>query len=129
METIWLAIAGLAFVVLLIALFFVFKKKKLEDELYRKTGKYPKGHYLDKGVAIGIAIGVALGIALDLFTIGIAVGLAIGYAIGQDLENKHKDELRPLTKEEKEIKKQTIYVMLMLLVLGLIVFAAMFLLL
>ena len=83
-----------------------------------------EGHYMNMGIALGIPLGLPIGIALDNIALGPGFGVAIGVAIGAYLEKKHKDELRPLTEEEKERKKKIIYLLLGTLVLGVIAFAA-----
>jgi hypothetical protein len=55
------------------------------------------------------------------------MGLAIGFAISMSEENKHKNELRPLTLEEEEVKRKAIHVLLGLLLLGIIMAAILFL--
>jgi hypothetical protein len=75
-------------------------------------GKYPEGHWLSVGMGIGIALGaglgVPIGIALGNVALGLALGpgmgVAIGVAIGSGLEQKHKDEIRPLTGEERRMR-------------------------
>ena len=126
MELIWLAIAFIGILVIIITLFFALPKKKLEDEMYKKTGKHPGGYYMSRWMSVGIAIGIPIGIALDLFPVGIGIGLAIGVAIGTAKEKEHKDELRPLTEEERELTRKTLYALLGLLLLGLIAGVAAF---
>jgi len=66
--------------------------------------KYPKGYWMGVGISIGVAIGVALGPLFDNIGIGIAIGIAIGSGIGASLEQRNKDNIRPLT--ERENKRQ-----------------------
>ena len=100
---------------------------RLQQKLYKKTGKHPKGHYLNLGIAIGIVLGMPIGISLDIFPIGIAVGLALGTAIGTAMEKRHENELRPLTKEEIGLKRKSQIYLLAALALGVIAFAVIFL--
>jgi hypothetical protein len=68
--------------------------------------KYPKGYWMVVGISIGIAIGVAFGPIFDNFGIGIAIGVAIGSGIGASLEQRYKDNIRPLTEQEKIRQKR-----------------------
>ena len=77
--------------------------------------KYPKGYWMSVGISIGVAIGVAMGPIFENIGIGIAIGVAIGSGIGASLEQKYKDNLRPLT--EKENKRQRWAVIVGLLVM------------
>jgi hypothetical protein len=67
--------------------------------------KYPKGYWMAIGISIGIAIGVAFGPIFDNFGIGIAIGIAIGSGIGASLEQRNKDNIRPLTENEQKRQK------------------------
>ena len=76
-------------------------------------GKYPQGHWMSIGMCIGIAIGCIpsfVGLLFDQMSsfvaIGPAMGLGFGVAIGSALERKHKDELRPLTREEQRLRSR-----------------------
>lgn len=77
---------------------------------------------MSKGIGIGIAIGAGLGVALNNIAIGVGAGVAIGVGIGSGLEKKHKDEIRPMTDEEKKLKKQSILVALGTMLLGSLIF-------
>jgi len=68
--------------------------------------KHPKGYWMSVGIGIGIAIGVALGPIFDNLGTGIGIGVAIGVGIGASLEQKNKDNLRPLTNEEQKRQKR-----------------------
>ena len=113
---------------LVIGVVMVFKVNKISEAENRRTGKKPKGHYLNLGIAMGIAIGIPIGIAMDMIAIGPGLGMAIGIAIGAALEKQHEKELRPLTKKEEEMRVKVVYLMGGLLVLGLAVFLALILL-
>jgi preprotein translocase subunit SecY len=67
--------------------------------------KYPKGYWMAVGISIGVAVGVALGPLFDNIGIGIAIGIAIGSGIGASLEQKNKDNIRPLTAQEQKRQK------------------------
>ena len=70
--------------------------------------KYPKGYWMGVGISIGIAIGAAMGPIFDNFGVGIGIGVALGTAIGTSLEQRNKDNLRPLTEQEKTRQKRSI---------------------
>ncbi len=88
------------------------------------AGKYPQGHWMSVGMCIGIALGCIpslVGLLFDnmssFVAIGPAIGCALGVVIGSDLEQKHKDELRPLTEAEKRIRSRVSLVVLGILAL------------
>ncbi|MBT3464686.1 hypothetical protein HOD20_05520 [archaeon] len=99
---------------------------KLKNEMYKKTGKYPVGHFMSQGIGLGIAIGMPIGMAIGNIAIGPAIGMGIGVAIGKGMEEKNKDKIRPLTKEEKELKKKKMWFLFAILVIGLIFFVSTF---
>ena len=72
----------------------------------RRTGKYPKGHYVSQGMGIGIALGAGIGLAMGTIAIGIPIGIALGAAIGAGMEKKHAHELRPMTEQEKTSRQR-----------------------
>ena len=67
--------------------------------------QYPKGYWMSIGISIVVAIGVAMGPLFDNIGVGIAVGIAIGSGIGASLEQKNKDNIRPLTEQEQKRQK------------------------
>lgn len=71
---------------------------------------------MNVGISIGIAIGAALGPVFENFGVGIGIGVAIGAGIGSVLEQRRKDELRPLTEQEKVRQKRNIVIGLALAV-------------
>jgi len=81
--------------------------------------KYPKGYWMGVGISIGVAIGVAMGPLFDNIGVGIAVGIAIGSGIGASLEQKNKDNIRPLTEQEQ--KRQKLGVVIGLALIGILV--------
>ncbi len=83
--------------------------------------KYPKGYWMSVGISIGIAIGAALGPIFDNFGVGIGIGVAIGSGIGASLEQRNKDNIRPLTEEEQ--KRQKLGVVIGLVLVGILVLA------
>ncbi len=75
--------------------------------------RYPEGHWMSIGILVGVALGTILALAGILlvkmsFLVGIApvLGLSLGIAIGAALERRHKDELRPLTGEERQLRSR-----------------------
>ena len=100
-----------------------------------RQGKYPQGHWMSVGMCIGIAIGCVPSLAGILFDpmsscvgVGPAIGCGLGVAIGSALEQKHKDELRPLTEEEQRVRFRLTLIalgVLALLVLSLFVIGGM----
>ena len=83
--------------------------------------KYSKGYWMAVGISIGVAIGVALGPLFDNIGIGIAIGVAIGSGIGASLEQKNKDNIRPLTEQEQ--KRQKLGVVIGLALVGILLLA------
>ena len=82
--------------------------------------KYPKGYWMSIGISIGVAIGVALGPLFENIGIGIAIGIAIGSGIGASLEQKNKDNIRPLTEQERVRQKRAVIVGLIVTSLALV---------
>ena len=76
--------------------------------------KHRQGYWMGIGISIGIALGVGFGLALENFGAGIGVGIAIGSGIGAALEQRHKAELSPLTKQEKMRQRRGILIGLIL---------------
>lgn len=72
----------------------------------KNESRHPKGYWMSVG--LGIAIGAALGPVLDNFGTGIGSGIAIGAGLGTALEQRNKDNLRPLTEDEKRTQKRGI---------------------
>jgi uncharacterized membrane protein YiaA len=100
-------IMGLIAVMILAVGVFAFNKIKKQREILKKHPGYPKSYWTGQGLGTGIAIGTGLGAALGNVVIGVALGVAIGAAVGASLEQQHKDEIRPITDEEKELEKQS----------------------
>jgi uncharacterized membrane protein YfcA len=87
----------------------------------KRTGKYPKGHYLSKGMGAGIAIGVGIGVAMGNIGVGIPIGIALGVGMGASMEKKHAQELRPRTDKEKKMKLRGIALSGVLLVVTVLI--------
>ena len=79
--------------------------------------KYPKGYWMSIGISIGVAIGIAMGPLFDNIGVGIAIGIAIGSGIGASLEQKNKDNIRPLTEQEQKLQRWGIVFGLLMLLL------------
>jgi hypothetical protein len=106
---------------------FAYNKIKKQKEIRQKYPGYPENYWTGQGIAIGIAIGAGIGTALGNIAIGVGVGVAIGAAIGSSLEKQHKDEIRPMTDEEKELQKQTTIFTVGILLVGIVVFIIIYL--
>ncbi len=119
-------IIGLIAVLILALGIFAFNKIKKQKEIRQKYPGYPKDYWMSQGIAIGIAIGAGIGVALGNVAIGVGIGVAIGVAIGTSLEGQHKDEIRPITDEEKELQKQATLFSVGILLIGVVVFAIIF---
>lgn len=94
---------------------------KLTKKGIKKTGKFPKGHFMAQGIGIGMGLGIPIGLALGNIALGPAIGAAIGVAIGTSLEKKHSGELREPSKEELKLKQYMIYLLTGMLVLGIFI--------
>lgn len=122
----FLIIMGLVLILIVVAAVFSVRVWRMRKENYEKTGQYPKGHYLGMGIAIGLPLGFAImlpvGIAMHDVTFGItlgpAIGTALGVAIGSSWEQKHEEELRPLTERELDTKRKAMLLLAGILVLG-----------
>jgi len=85
------------------------------------------------GIAIFSGIGIPLSIATDNFGfigIGPALGVSIGLSIGSAIETKYKKEgkIRPLTKDEEKKRKKLVTIGVLVLVVGVLLALALFLL-
>jgi hypothetical protein len=122
----WISMVGLVGLFIFVLGIFAIIKHIKEKEIRKKYPGYPKGYWMNQGIGTGIAIGAGIGVALDSLAIRIGIGIAIGTSIGSGLEKKHKDEIRPLVKEEEELKKQTTFFILGTLILGIVGFLFVF---
>ena len=118
----WISTVGLIAVMVVVLGGFAVIQAKKQRAIRKKHPGYPKGYWMSKGIAIGIAIGAGIGVATGNLALGVGVGVAIGTSIGSGLEKKHKDEIRPMTDEEKKLKKQSILFSVGLMLLGVVVF-------
>ena len=119
----WILIMGLIAVLILVLGVFAVIQYKRQAEIRKKYPGYPKGYWTSQGMGIGIAIGAGIGVAMGNIAIGVAIGVAIGAAIGSGLEKQHKDEIRPITDEEENLKKQSLLFAISTMILGIIIFA------
>ncbi|MEZ4769834.1 MAG: hypothetical protein R2844_15555 [Caldilineales bacterium] len=95
-------------------------------------GRYPEGYWMGVGMGIGLAVGIALGLAIGVamgdigmsFAFGPGIGVAMGVAIGAGLEEQHKDEIRPLTEDERRTQVRLVFVGVGALVVGVLLLAA-----
>lgn len=81
---------------------------------------HPQGYWTGVGISIGAGFGVALGLLFDNLALGIAIGAGFGVSIGAALEQRNKDEVRPLTEQEKTQQKWgvTLGILMLLLFVG-----------
>ena len=119
-------IVPIIFIIIILVAIAAIPAFKIKQEEFKRTGKRPKGHFMGMGIALGIPLGIPIGLALGNIAFGPAIGVAIGTAIGAFLEQKHKDELRPLTEKEKEVQKRAALIGAGILVLGLLMFSLTF---
>jgi hypothetical protein len=88
--------------------------------------RYPKGHFIGIGYAIGIPLGISVGLAMGNLVIGTAIGVAVGIPIGTALEKKYNPNPRPLTEEERRIRKRNLIIALdlgvILFIAGIVIF-------
>jgi hypothetical protein len=123
----WLLMMGLIAVLILVLGIFVIIQTNRQTEIRKKHPGHPKGYWLSQGIGIGLAVGSGIGVALGNLAIGVAMGVAIGTTIGASLEKQHEDEMRPLTAEEKKLKKQTFLFAVGTLGVGMVVFGLIYL--
>ena len=122
----WAFILGLIAIMTVVLGIFAVTKIKKQAEIQKKYPGHPKGYWTNQGMGTGIAIGTGVGAALGNIAIGVAIGVAIGAAIGSSLENQHKHEIRPITDEEKELRKQAILLSVGTLLVGIVVLVVIF---
>lgn len=87
-------------------------------------GMHPQGYWVGVGISIGAGFGVALGLVLGNIALGIPIGAAIGSVIGGLWEQRNKDKIRPLTEQEKKVQIWGVIVGIVMLLIGVGVFAA-----
>jgi hypothetical protein len=87
----------------------------------KQNKRYPKGHFIGLGMALGAPLGVPLWLATGNPGL-IGAGIAIGLAIGAGLESKYNKNPRPLTAEEKKNRKLGAIIGVVFLILGIFAF-------
>ena len=101
------------------------------DRIVSAEKTYPQGHWMGIGISIGLCVGVlfgfvVIGVLMDNITLGIALGpslgMGLGCGIGAGLEAKHKDQIQPLTDEEKRFRKRAVLLGIGLLLIGVLFF-------
>lgn len=82
---------------------FVSMVARERNELLKKRGKYPEGHFIALGLVFGICVGLLLGVFVGNVAFGPAIGLAVGLLAGTLIEDKYKrsGRIRVLTAKEK----------------------------
>lgn len=118
---IWLSLLVLTLVVIVAVIVAgIAIRKSITGSNDVDSKKQPKGYWISLGMSIGAGFGVALGLVFDNLALGIAIGAGFGVAIGAALEQRNKNETRPLA--EQEIKLQRwglgIGLLMLLLVIG-----------
>jgi hypothetical protein len=83
--------------------------------------KYPKGHYISLGVAMGLPLGIPLWLVTENPGM-MGAGVAIGIAIGMAFEGKYNRDPRPLTPEEVRNRKIAVAAGVLALMAGVVVF-------
>ena len=81
--------------------------------------RYPKGHFIGLGIALGTPIGIPLWLVTDNPGM-IGTGIAIGVAIGAALEEKYNRNPRPPTTQEKKNRKMAVISGAVLVLMGII---------
>jgi len=89
----------------------------------KNVKKHPGGYWMGVGLSIGVAIGAALGPLFDNIGIGIAIGIAVGSGIGASLEQRYKDNIRPLTEQEHKRQRWAVIVGLLVMLASVIALA------
>ena len=105
-------------------IFVIWIRGSATDASHADNELHPQGYWIGIGISMGAGFGVAMGLVLDNLALGIAMGAGAGVAIGAALEQKNKDKLRPLNKQEKKMQKWGVAlgILLLLVFAGLFVF-------
>lgn len=115
---IWLSLSVLTLVVIVVVIVAgIALRKSIADSNTVDSKKQPKGYWISIGMSIGAGFGVALGLVFDNLALGIALGAGFGVAIGAALEQRNKDELRPLTGQEIKLQRWGLGIGLLVLLL------------
>jgi len=109
-----------------IGVFVIFLASK--QKIIIKTGKYPEGHFMGKGIAFGLPLGYLIGFLIAVlsknnslwFIIGSVLGMSFGLIIGLFLERKNKKRIRSLTEKERKIRRLTMLTLSALILIGIL---------
>lgn len=86
--------------------------------------RYPKGHFMARGMILGLPLGIPVGILIGMIAVGPAIGLALGAGIGAYLERKYNPDPLPMTPEEEAQRKKVLIALSGIFLLGIIMFVA-----
>ncbi len=89
------------------------RKRRADPDAAALRARRPQGFWTGAGAAVGLALGVLLGVIFGHtvgvssggVVIGAVLGIATGAFVGAILERRHRDEARPLTKDEKRARR------------------------
>ncbi|WP_340819634.1 hypothetical protein [Methanolobus sp. WCC4] len=84
--------------------------------------RYPKGHFMARGMIMGLPLGIPIGIILEMIAIGPAIGLGLGVGIGAYLERRYNPDPLPMTPEEEAQRKKVLMALSGIFLLGIIMF-------
>ena len=121
-----LVVFGVIVIGALIVFIIWMRRSAAEASLAGDDALRPQGYWIGIGISIGAGFGVAIGTAMGNIAIGIPIGVGAGVAIGAALEQKNKDKLRPLTEHEKKFQKWGVVLGLLILLVLIGLFAALF---
>jgi hypothetical protein len=120
---IWLSLLVLTLIVIVAVIVAgIAIRKSVASSNSIDSEKQPKGYWISMGMSIGAGFGVALGLVFDNLALGIALGAGFGVAIGAVLEQRNKNETRPLTAQEQRLQRWGISLGLLLLLLSVGIF-------
>lgn len=75
---------------------------------------------MGNGLAIGMGLGIIIAFSTGEILMGYMTGLILGTLLGSYYEKKHEFELRPLTPEERELRKKSVIVFGIILIIGIL---------
>ncbi|MBN2454109.1 hypothetical protein JXB11_01035 [Candidatus Woesearchaeota archaeon] len=92
----------------------------------KKRVKYHEGYFIGMWMAICAPLGIPIGLFIGgpaFIGAGVALGVSIGLAIGAAIEAEHRKagRIRPLTKEEERRKKISVFVGVIVFLIGALV--------
>jgi hypothetical protein len=124
---IWLLVTAVGVVVIVLLVIALLLARWRSEEGAVQDERHPEGYWTSLGISIGAGFGVALGLVFDNLALGMAMGAGFGVAIGAALERRNKENLRPLTAQELKGRKWAVGLGLVVLALGVAVFAVLLL--